>query len=95
MLLSVLRWCFSFVDSLFIIAPIEGLCVWSLLSYAIICVLSSFANILMRKRESWLLYFNCIPDVVPLLLACVSSRMLVCATSECVIVVLPNHSQLL
>ena len=25
---------------------------------------SSFAIILMEKRDSWLLYFNCLPDVL-------------------------------
>ena len=41
------------VDSFFDISPIGllGLCVWSLLSYALFGVLSSFAIILTRTRK--------------------------------------------
>ena len=44
------------VDKLFIVAPIVcgglwGFCVWSLFYYAVLSVLSSFAIILLRKRE--------------------------------------------
>ena len=43
-----------------------GFCVWSLFCYAVLSVLSSFAIVLMRKREreSKLLCLNCIPGVL-------------------------------
>ena len=39
------------VDSLFIVSPIVGFCNCSILCCALLCVLSSFAIILMGKRE--------------------------------------------
>ena len=48
------------VDSLLIVAPIIfwWLCVWSLFRYAEISVSSSFAIILIGKRERWVLTLN-------------------------------------
>ena len=48
------------VDSLFCVTShcVWGFWVWSLFCYAILCVLSHFAIILKRKRESWFLCFN-------------------------------------
>ena len=34
------------------------------------CKTAGFTIILMGKRESWLLYFNCLPDVLWLLVFC-------------------------
>ena len=39
------------MGSLFVVAPIVGFCVCSMLCYALLCVLSSFAIILTGKRE--------------------------------------------
>ena len=39
------------VDSLLIVASIVGFCVCSMFCCALLCVLSSFAIILMEKRE--------------------------------------------
>ena len=39
-----------------------GLCIWFLLCYVVLSVISSFAIIFMRK-ESWLIYFNYLLDV--------------------------------
>ena len=39
-----------------------GLRIWSLFCYAVLSVHSSFVIILMGEK-SWLLYFNCLPDV--------------------------------
>ena len=39
-----------------------------LLWCAILCILSSFVIILMGMRESWVLHFNCLSDVLCLLL---------------------------
>ena len=52
-------------DSLFIVAQcVKALCL-VLFCYAVLCVHSSSAIILMgkRERERWLLYFNCLPGV--------------------------------
>ena len=57
--------CFKGYDSLFIIAPIVCeffLCCGILFCHSVFSVLYSFAIILLRKRESWLFYFNCLPD---------------------------------
>ena len=40
-----------FVDSLFIVSPKVGFCVCSMFCCTLLCVLSSFAIILMGKRE--------------------------------------------
>ena len=49
-----------------IVAPIVYvfLCVWSLFCYAVLSAFSSFATVLVGSRESWLLYFDCLPDVL-------------------------------
>ena len=91
-LLSVLRWWFSVVDSLLIVTPIVGFCNCSILCCALLCVLSSFVNISMGKREliallclsSW-----CLVIVVWLFL----TMPWVCL--QFVIVVFPDHTQLL
>ena len=41
--------------------------------YAVLSFLSSFSIISISKTEDWLLYFNCLPVIVLLLLFCVSS----------------------
>ena len=41
-----------------------GVLCLSLFWYALLCDLSSFAIILKRKRESWLLFFYCPTDVL-------------------------------
>ena len=43
-----------------------GGCVWSLFCYSVLCVLLVVQAPLWGK-ESWLLYFNCVPDVLWLL----------------------------
>ena len=48
------------VDSLLIVAPIVGFCVCSVFCCTLLCVLSSFAIILMGKREMVALLF-CLP----------------------------------
>ena len=53
------------LDALFIVAPTVG--VLCFFRFVIPCVLSSFAIILLG-RESSLLYFNCLPDVLRLYL---------------------------
>ena len=56
----------SFVgDSFFIVAFIfvASLRLVLVLLFSTLCP-SSFAIILTGKRESWLLYFNCLPDVL-------------------------------
>ena len=45
----------------------EGVLCSSLFWYASLYVLSSFAITLMRKRESWLLCFYCLLDVLSVL----------------------------
>ena len=89
--------CFMYL--LLFVAPIvcAVLC-WSLLWYAFLCVLSSFAIIQSRKRESWLLCFQCLSGVLLLLMLCGSSsrcRGLVCSIRLYVIVVFPDHTHLL
>ena len=49
-----------------------------------------FAIMLMGKRESWLLYFNCLPVSVLMLFLTLSYVDL-----QCVIVVFPDHTHLL
>ena len=50
------------VDSLLIAAPIVGFCVCSIFCCSLLCVLSSFAIILMGKRE--LVALLCLPGVL-------------------------------
>ena len=50
-LLSILGGGSVTVDSLFIVASIVGFLCWSLFCYAVLCVHSRFAIILMGKRE--------------------------------------------
>ena len=45
------------------VKALVGFCNCSIFCCALLCVHSSFAIILMRKRESWLLYFICLPGV--------------------------------
>ena len=47
----------SVVDSLLIVTPIVGFCNCSMFCCALLCVHSSFAIILMRKRELVALFF--------------------------------------
>ena len=51
-LLSVLgrRFCSVVVDLFLIVAPVVGFCVCSMFSCALLCVLSRFVIILLRKR---------------------------------------------
>ena len=52
------------VDFLFIVTPIVEFCNCSMFfSRTFLYVPSSFAIILMRKRESWLLCLVCLPSV--------------------------------
>ena len=54
----------SFVDdSMLIVAPIERFSNCSMFCYGLLCVHSSFAIILMGKRENWLLCLVCFPGV--------------------------------
>ena len=73
----------------------EDLC-WSMFWFALLCNLSSFAIILMRKRESWLLCFNCLSGV---LIVTVNTlwRFLVVPwiDLQCVILLFPDHTHLL
>ena len=63
----------------------------SLFWYALRCVITSFAIILTRKRESWLLCFDC--------LSCVLLMWIFLTVPwvglQCVIVVFPDHTHLL
>ena len=54
------------------VCAIRVLC-WYLFCYALFCVLSIFAIILTSKRKNWLLCFNCLHDVLTLLVFCGSS----------------------
>ena len=66
--LLLLIHCFMYL-TLFVGACV-GLCS---VMYVSLCDLSSFAIILTRKRESWLLCLNCLPYVLRLLVFCGSS----------------------
>ena len=71
-----------------------GLLCLSLLCYALLCVLPSFANILKMKRElvALLLFFcRCIATVNVLFLFVTLPRV----GLQCVIVVFPHHTHLL
>ena len=50
---------------------------------AVLCIVSSFATILLEKRESGLLCVNCLLDVMWLLVFCVSSSL--CCGLLCVV----------
>ena len=54
------------IYSLILLLLFFGACVWSFFSYELLSILSSFAIILMRKRESWLR--GCFPVVLRLLM---------------------------
>ena len=81
------------VHSLLTIAPIVGLCVCSMVCCALLCVLSSFAIILIGKRElvallclsSW-----CFVIVIVLWLFLTVPWV----GLQCVIVVFPDHTHL-
>ena len=73
-----------------------GFCVCSMFCCALLCVLSSFAIILMekRERESLLLYFICI--LMPCDSYCyVALLMVPWVGVKCVIVIFPYHTHLL
>ena len=55
-------------------------------------VLSCGAIILTWKRESWSLFFNCLPDVLFMLVFCGSVSWV---GLQCVIVVFPDHTHIL
>ena len=64
--------------------------VFCLCFYVVLSVISSFAIILMGKRESWLLYFCCRPGVVE----CECSVVLPCIAwvgLQCAIVVFQKY----
>ena len=52
-----------------------GVLCLALVYNAVLSVLPSFANILMGERESWLLCFNCLPDVLGNSVFCGSSLL--------------------
>ena len=71
-----------------------GVLCWSLFWYTLLCVLSSFAIILTRKRELvalLLLLFGCLVTVNILWLFLMVSW----AGLQCVIVVFPDHTDFL
>ena len=72
-----------------------GVLCLSLFWYAILCVLSSFAVILKRKRERWLFFllpsYGCVVIVNVLWLFLTVSLV----GLQCVIVVFPDHTHLL
>ena len=71
-----------------------GVLCWPLFWYSLLCVLSSFAIILKRKRELFallLLSFRCLVTVNVLWLF----LMVPLVGLQCVIVVFPDHSHLL
>ena len=72
-----------------------GFCVCAMFCCALLCVLSSFAMILMGKRKSWLLYFClfnwCLVIVIVLWLFLTVPWV----DLQCVIVVFPDHTHLL
>ena len=67
----------------------DGVLCLSLFWYALLCVNSSFAIILKRKKDSWLLRFYCLKDVLLLLMFYGSS-------SRCrgLVVFFPDHTHL-
>ena len=60
----LLIYCFMYLQ-----LPMGVQC-WSLFWYVFLCVLSSFEIILIKKRESLLLCFNCLSYVLLLLMVC-------------------------
>ena len=58
------------IHCLLLLPLFVGFCVLSLFCNALLSFLSSFVIIPLRKRESWLLYFNYVLAVVWLLLFC-------------------------
>ena len=83
------------VVSLFIVASIVcSVCVYTLFCYAVLDIISSFAIILMRKREMdalLIVSFRCIVTVG--VLSLFLAMLWVCL--QCVIVVFPDHTHLL
>ena len=83
------------IDLLVYIPPMVcGALCWSLLWDALLCVISSFAIILTRKRDLvvlLLLFFGCIFTVNVLCFP----LMVSCAGLQCVIVVFPDHTHFL
>ena len=63
------------------------------ISCSVLVMLSSFSIISTSKRESWLLYFNCLPAIVWLLI--IVSRLCLAVKwvgQQCVVVVFPVHA---
>ena len=80
---------------LFAAAPsVSVCCVWSLFCYAVLCVLSCFAIIPLRKRElvALLLLSSDCHVAVSVLCLCL---MVPWIGLQCVIVVVPGHTRLL
>ena len=79
----------------FFVPPLfAGVLRWSLIWYALLCVLSSFVIILTRKRELdalLLLFFGCLVTVNVLWLF----LMVPWLGLQCVIVVFPDHIHLM
>ena len=70
-----------------------GVLCWSLFWYSLLCVHSSFAFILMRKREQvtlLLLFFRCLVTVNVFWLF----LTVPCVGLQCVIVVFPDYTHL-
>ena len=74
---------------LLIVAPIVGFCVCSMFCCTLLCVRSSFAIILMGKRERWSLYVVWPPGVLWLFITVPWVGL------QCVIVVFSDHAHLL
>ena len=75
-----------------------GFLCWSLFCYALLCIISSSAIILMRKRElvALLFCFYCLPGALWLLVTkCSVALTLPWICLQFVIVVLPNHTYFL
>ena len=66
---SILRQWFCCCLFMFVVAPIicVGLVLGILFCSAVHCVISSFVINLLGRRESWLLYFWCVLNVMSLL----------------------------
>ena len=62
--------------------------------YFVSFLVSCFAIISTRKRESWLLYFNYLSYVLLLLMLCVSTSRCRGGGLRCVTVVVLNHTHL-
>ena len=102
-LLSGLMWWLN--CCLFIVAHIVFVfCVMALISFVVLCIFSSFANIQLEKRERkrereierarWLLYLCCVLNVRSMLSFCVFPHSAM-SCLQCVIVAFPGHNHLL